>query len=206
LILIGAACLVLAGCGSSAGLTGTTSKSAYTSSSGSSSSTGKDTSGMQMGTSTGMEMPGEVGTPVPIQTLAGVTWQGMKITAQAMTPVRFYIPVANGKYQEVNPPKDASFHLMVMLTDAHTGYQIPYSTVWATIRKNGKIVYDKRQWPMISEYMGTHYGNNVALPGAGRYDLTLTISPPAVARHVEYAHKWLKVYSVTLPFKWTPPS
>ena len=45
---------------------------------------------------------------------------------------------------------------------------------------------------MISEYMGPHYGNNVILPGAGIYQLTLLVSPPVSARHIEYQNVWLK--------------
>ncbi len=60
---------------------------------------------------------------------------------------------------------------MIMLTDRHTHFQIPYASVWATITNSaGKVVYNEQQWPMISEYMGTHYGNNVPhlAPGATR--------------------------------------
>ena len=53
---------------------------------------------------------------------------------------------------------------MIPLSDASTGVAIPYSSVWATISKGGKIVFDERLWPMISRYMGPHYGNNVSLP------------------------------------------
>ena len=51
-----------------------------------------------------------------------------------------------------------------MLNDAHTGVAIPYASVWATIRKGGKIVSDDRQWPMLARYMGPHYGNDVRSP------------------------------------------
>jgi uncharacterized protein involved in high-affinity Fe2+ transport len=104
----------------------------------------------------------------------------------------------------VKPPKDVSFHLMVKLNDAHTNYPIPYAGVWATIRKAGKIVFDERQWPMLSEYIGPHYGNNVALPGAGVYRLTLLISPPVAARHLEYKNVWLKPHRVSYTFRWKP--
>ena len=66
---------------------------------------------------------------------------------------------------------------MVLLSDATTGVAIPYSSVWATISKDGKIVFDERLWPMISRYMGPHYGNNVSLPGAAP-----TTSPYSSAR------------------------
>jgi len=93
-----------------------------------------------------------------------------------------------------------------MLSDAQTGVAIPYASVWATIRRAGKIVYDERQWPMISRYMGPHYGNNVTLPGTGTYQLSLLVSPPVSARHMEYQKVWLKPHRVTLTFRWSPTS
>ena len=93
---------------------------------------------------------------------------------------------------------------MVDLNDARTGVTIPYASVWATITRQGQIVYDERQWPMISEYMGPHYGNNVALPGPGTYRLSLLISPPVSARHIEYRNVWLKPHRVTMTFRWKP--
>ncbi len=140
--------------------------------------------------------------PVPIQVLGTADWQGMKITAQAMTPVPFV--VYNGTSRQMVKPGKASFHLMVMLNDADTDVPIPYATVWATITKDGKVVFDERQWPMISRYMGPHYGNDVTLPGAGTYKLSLLISPPVSARHIEYANVWLKPHQVSFTFPWKP--
>ena len=141
--------------------------------------------------------------PVPMQQLGMADWQGMKITADAMTPVPFMI--YNGTtMQEVKPAKNTSFHLMVTLSDAQTGVAIPYATVWATITKGSARPFDESLWPMISRYMGPHYGNDVALPGAGTYQLTLLVSPPVSARHVEYEDVWLKPHKVTFTFHWKP--
>jgi uncharacterized protein involved in high-affinity Fe2+ transport len=79
---------------------------------------------------------------------------------------------------------------------------IPYSSVWATITRNGKVVYDERLWPMISRSMGPHYGNNVVLPRGGVYHLSLLVSPPEAARHLEYKNLWLKAHKVELSFRW----
>lgn len=178
------------------------------SSSAATSTTSSAMAGMQMSTGSS----GSSGTaamsvngikPIPTQVLASTTWEGMKITAQAMTAVPFV--VYNGtKATEIKPGPKTSFHLMVMLDDAHTGVPIPYATVWATISKEGHIYYDDRQWPMLSAYMGPHYGNNVSVPGPGTYDLSLLISPPVSARHIEYAHVWLKPHRVNLTFTWKP--
>jgi hypothetical protein len=164
--------------------------------------------GMNMGGSTtaATEVPSVNGIkPVPSQVLATADWQGMKIQARTMTPTTFV--VFNGtREQLVKPTKLTSFHLMVLLSDAHTGVAIPYAGVWATISKDGKVVYDERQWPMISAFMGPHYGNNVQLPGAGHYQLKLLISPPVSARHLEYRNVWTKQHRVTTSFSWNPPS
>ncbi len=140
---------------------------------------------------------------VPSQLLASTTWQGMKIEARTMTAAPFVIYNGTGE-TVVKPPKNVSFHLMVMLNDAHTGVPIPYAGVWVTITNDGKIVYDERQWPMLSAFMGPHYGNNVVLPGAGAYQLKLLISPPVSARHLEYENVWLHPHVVTESFHWAP--
>jgi uncharacterized protein involved in high-affinity Fe2+ transport len=143
--------------------------------------------------------------PVPTQVLGTAVWQGMKITASAMTPVPFLI--YNGtSMQEVKPAADVSFHLMVDLNDAQTNVAIPYASVWGTIKAGGKTPFDESLWPMISRYMGPHYGNDVPLPGAGSYQLTLLISPPVSARHLEYEDVWRTPHTVPFTFRWHPVS
>jgi uncharacterized protein involved in high-affinity Fe2+ transport len=143
--------------------------------------------------------------PVPTQMLGTTTWEGMKISADAMTAVPFVI--YNGTSEQmVKPTSKTSFHLMVLLNDAQTNVAIPYASVWATINRNGKIEFDERQWPMISRYMGPHYGNDVSLPGPGKYQLSLLVSPPVSARHVEYQNVWLKPHRVNFTFHWAPVS
>ncbi len=187
------------------------------SSSSSSSSSAGSMAGMNMGTSStsskaaqsesaaasAVSVPGIK--PIPTRVLGTAMWQGMRITAQAMTAVPFVI--FNGTSEHVvKPTARTSFHLMVMLNDAHTGVPIPYAGVWATIARRGAVVYDERQWPMISEYMGPHYGNDVTLPGDGTYRLSLLVSPPVSARHVEYQQVWLKTHRVSITFHWAPPT
>jgi Fe2+ transport protein len=143
--------------------------------------------------------------PIPTQVLGVAEWQGMKITADAMTAVPFFI--YNGTtMQEIKPPKNVSFHLMVLLNDAQTGVVIPYASVWGTITKGSKTSFDESLWPMISRYMGPHYGNDVVLPGAGTYHLSLLISPPVSARHIEYQDVWLTPHRVNFTFHWKPTS
>jgi hypothetical protein len=141
--------------------------------------------------------------PIPTRTLGATRWQGMKITARETTAAPFVI-YDGTRERMVKPAHNTAFHLMVMLSDTQTGVTIPYASVWATIRTAGKVVYDERQWPMISRYMGPHFGNNVSLPAAGMYQLSLLVSPPVSARHMEYQKVWLHPHRVTLTFRWSP--
>ena len=179
-----------------------------------SSSSASMSPGMSMGTSTGAasqsaaksEMAAAGSSvkgikPVATRVLGTAIWQGMKITAQAMTAVPFVVFDGTSEHM-VKPTSKTTFHLMVMLNDAHTGVPIPYAGVWATIARSDRVVYDERQWPMISEYMGPHYGNDVSLPGSGTYRLSLLVSPPVSARHVEYQHVWLSPHRVSMTFRW----
>jgi uncharacterized protein involved in high-affinity Fe2+ transport len=203
--------VLLGGCAAADKTTSTSSSTAASSGASGSGSSGSGSSGsgamagMSMGTtSTSAAMASTGGIkPVPTQTLGTAKWQGMKITAMAMTAVPFVIYDGTSE-QMVKPTSKTSFHLMVMLNDAQTNVPIPYASVWATITQGGKVVFDERQWPMISRYMGPHYGNDVSLPGAGNYQLSLLVSPPVSARHVEYQDVWLKPHRVTLPFHWQP--
>ncbi len=201
---------LLSGCAAANKEAATTSSASSTSAMNDANGSGS-MAGMNMGANASAGSTGSVnvatagGTikPVPTQVLGSTTWQGMKITAQAMTVVPF--EVYNGtSAQVVKPPPKASFHLMVMLNDAYTDVPIPYATVWATISKAGNVVSDERQWPMIARYMGPHYGNDVTLPGAGTYQLSLLISPPVSARHMEYADVWTEPHRVNFTFPWKP--
>jgi uncharacterized protein involved in high-affinity Fe2+ transport len=198
LAVVGISCAALAACGSSTGLSSTSAGSRAVTN-----PAAKSMAGMKMGTSAATSMSAGGIKAIPTQTLGTADWQGMKIQAMARTAVPFVI--FNGTHEQmVKPPKHVSFHLMVDLNDARTGVAIPYASVWATITRQGRTVYDERQWPMISEYMGPHYGNNVALPGPGTYRLSLLVSPPVSARHIEYRNVWLKPHRVTMTFRWQP--
>jgi hypothetical protein len=161
--------------------------------------------GMHMGGSgdTATKVPSVNGIkPVASQILATAHWQGMQIQARTTTPTEFVIYAGSGEERVVKPTRRTSFHLMVTLSDAHTGVAIPYAGVWATIKRKGRVVYDAQQQPMLSAYMGPHYGDNVTLPGAGHYELTLLISPPVAGRHLEYRRVWLKPHRVRVAFRW----
>jgi hypothetical protein len=216
-----AAALVIAGCASANKNDPGTSSSSMANMSGMS-TTGSSTTGSKVSSAMKMAMSSTVNPttaagmstkgvslggihPIPTQLLASTVWQGMRIEAFATTAVPFLVYTGTS-FHEVKPTNKTSFHLMVSLTDSETGVAIPYSTVWATIKRAGKVVYDERQYPMISRYMGPHYGNDVQVPGSGSYQLTLLVSPPVSARHIEYQNVWLTPHRANFTFQWKQPT
>jgi uncharacterized protein involved in high-affinity Fe2+ transport len=198
---------LLAGCGSSAGLGTTSAKHRSGGSAAMKMSASSGMAGMSMaGGGVAAEVPSVNGVkPVASQVLATAYWQGMEIQARTMTPTTFVVFDGTGHETTVKATKADSFHLMIMLSDEHTKVSIPYATVWATIFNGaGKQVYTQRQWPMLSAYMGPHYGNNVPHLAPGHYKLQLLVSPPVAARHLEYAHVWQTQHEVTETFAWKP--
>ena len=94
---------------------------------------------------------------------------------------------------------------MVMLSDDQTGVAIPYASVWATISRRARRLRRAAVADDLAVH-GPHYGNDVSVPGAGDYQLSLLVSPPVSARHVEYQNVWLNPHRVNFTFHWAPPA
>ncbi|WP_128478689.1 iron transporter [Halorussus pelagicus] len=72
--------------------------------------------------------------------------------------------------------EDATAHLMATLWDSETGTVLPTSEIRATILKGGEEIDSRRLWPMLSQNMGYHFGDNVRLDGNGTYTARLSVS------------------------------
>ncbi|MEF8853486.1 MAG: iron transporter [Haloarculaceae archaeon] len=70
-----------------------------------------------------------------------------------------------------------SVHLMTTVWDPETGTVVPSRSVEATVEREGETVVDRRLWPMLSQNMGVHAGDNVALDGDGTYEVTVAVGP-----------------------------
>lgn len=139
-----------------------------------------------------------------METLATKLHDGMRIEVVSMGPETF--TVEEGDRTIVHRPSpDDNVHLMVTLADERTGERIPYSSVQIALSKDGRRVVDTRLWPMISQHVGMHYGENLSLPESGRYEAVLTVGAPAVARHEELADKWTRPVKITFDLDWTAP-
>lgn len=92
-------------------------------------------------------------------------------------PHRFWTLTGTRK-KTVEASEDADIHLMAAAWDAESGLVVPTANNTVTVTKGGKSVDQRTLWPMLSQPMSFHFGDNVALDGDGTYTARVEISPP----------------------------
>ncbi|HET7323397.1 MAG TPA: iron transporter [Halococcus sp.] len=96
-------------------------------------------------------------------------------------PHRFWTVTGN-RTNKVAIQDGDSIHLMVSVWDRKTGVYFMDTTPAVTISQNGETVTTVRPWTMLTQNMGFHAGDNVALPGGGTYSVTVDVPPTAARR------------------------
>jgi hypothetical protein len=90
-------------------------------------------------------------------------------------PHRFWT-VTGTNAEQVSIQDADSVHLMATVWDPETNVVLPVSAgVSITVSQDGETVAQKPPWPMISQNMGFHYGDNYQLAGDGLYDVTVGV-------------------------------
>ena len=75
----------------------------------------------------------------------------------------------------VDPPEGDSVHFMATVWDTETEVVLPVdSGLSIEIEKDGQLVDSRTPWPMISQSMGFHFGDNYELDGDGEYTATIS--------------------------------
>ncbi|ADB60371.1 hypothetical protein Htur_1485 [Haloterrigena turkmenica DSM 5511] len=123
-------------------------------------------------------------------TYGTATAGGREIALLASRPHSFWI-VTDAERNRADIRSRHDVHLMVTVRDAETGTFVPAS-VRTAIRTRGDAtdarddtadatnaadatVDERSLWPMLSQRMGPHYGDNVSLEGDGPYTVTIRV-------------------------------
>jgi hypothetical protein len=98
------------------------------------------------------------------------------VTPMFTYPHKFWL--VTGTDREVVDPGASGVHVMLTVRDAETGTVLPVDK-GATMRvlRDGSVVDQRAPWPMISQRMGFHFGDNVALPDQGTYTVEFDLNP-----------------------------
>lgn len=96
-------------------------------------------------------------------------------------PHRFWLMKPNG-ITKVDIQSQDSLHLMPVIWERETGIIPPDINPQVTITQDGDSVSQFAPWPMLSQPMGFHFGDNVQLDGDGKYTVDVSIGGPSIRR------------------------
>lgn len=103
------------------------------------------------------------------------------VTPMITYPHKFWLLA--GDEREVVNPDSGGVHLMITVWDPQTETVLPVDKgAQVEITKDGELVDQRAPWPMISQRMGFHFGDNVELTEDGTYSVELDLNPLADVR------------------------
>lgn len=104
--------------------------------------------------------------------------------------------------QRVEPSASDDVHLMVTARDRETGLVVPLdSSPVFELFHEGESLEEERPWLMISQQMGFHFGDNVALGEDGTYRVEGRVSPLSVRRTGAFAGRFEDPVSFSFEFE-----
>jgi hypothetical protein len=140
---------------------------------------GESGPGSRSGPPTIEERPDAVYVPTHVEgmEMAGVAETGRLRIALSYSVAHPFWLLDGAQTNRVDVTDDDTIHLMATVWDAETNTAIPSSNILMSVSNDGDHVVEKRIWPMLSQNMGFHYGDNVGLEGDGTYQVDLQFGP-----------------------------
>jgi hypothetical protein len=96
-------------------------------------------------------------------------------------PHRFWL-VRGEDTEKVSIESDEDIHLMVSVWDDQSGMVLPATSPRIELAGPEGDTRRFSPWQMLSQRMGVHYGDNVALWADGEYDATVSLAPGGTRR------------------------
>lgn len=114
--------------------------------------------------------------------MAGMAKQGDLTCALTYTyPHRFWLVTGQEK-KKVEIQSSDSVHIMSVVWDQKTKIVPPDLNPQITITQDGEEVTQLSPWPMLSQPMSIHFGDNVQLSGDGTYKAEIRVGKPSTKR------------------------
>jgi len=125
------------------------------------------------------------------------------VTPMLTYPHRFWL--VTGTEREEVAPSASGVHLMATVWDADTGEVLPVDTgSQMRITRDSDPVDQRAPWPMVSQTMGFHFGDNVGLPDQGTYTVEFDLTPiggDTVRTTGAFADRFAEQRTVTFEFE-----
>ncbi|SEO98035.1 Fe2+ transport protein [Halogranum amylolyticum] len=101
---------------------------------------------------------------------------------------------------EVPFESDDTVHLMAIVWEPETGVVVPSTDVTVEVTNSDGLVYQEVVYPMFSQQMGVHYGDNVALDGNDVYTVTVTVAGVPFERFGSFEGKFAEAATAEIQF------
>ncbi len=118
-------------------------------------------------------------------------------------PTRFWELVGETGYER-GVASDDDVHLMALAWDPETGVVFPEAGLTVRIARSGTLVTQESVYAMLSQRLGFHYGDNVPLPGADTYEVTVTVGGLQLRRTGAFAGRFDSAASHTFEWLYDP--
>ncbi len=103
--------------------------------------------------------------------------------------------------EPVEPEAGRGVHLMLVVWDPETEHVLPVDlSPQATIEGDGGWQRSRSLWPMLSQEMGVHFGDNLTLPADGSYTVRVDLPPITTRRTGAFAGRFDDGASATFEF------
>ncbi|MFB6131521.1 MAG: hypothetical protein ABEJ28_11960 [Salinigranum sp.] len=130
------------------------------------------------------DRPDRVYVPTHVESMAVADTRKAEGHACALAytyPHRFWL-VTGSHTKKVDIGPDDSVHLMPVVWHRATGVVPGDVALTVTVARDGDRLTRFRPWPMLSQPMGFHFGDNVSLPGDGTYSITVEMRASGATR------------------------
>jgi len=117
-------------------------------------------------------------------------------------PHRFW-NVTGDRVEAAAPTDDHDIHLMVTVRDAETGRVLPAETgLRVTVGREGESGTPHTPWPMVSQEMGFHFGDNLTLGGDGTYEATVRVGAIDARKTGPFTGRFAEPATATFAFEY----
>jgi len=134
--------------------------------------------------------------------LIGVEEYDDRSVALSYTYTERFWTVTGRRTQRVGIGADYNaVHMMVSVWDTETGTVLPVGTgVRLTVERDGGTVTDRAPWPMLSQRMGFHFGDNVDLGDQGVFSIDVEVGTTTIPRRGAFAGRFEESGTVSFEF------
>ena len=99
----------------------------------------------------------------------------LMVSLSYTSPHEFFV-VTGSRTNKTEIQDGDTMHLMAMVHDMKTGLIAPQVEPTITISKDGEELTSNQPWPMLSQSMGYHFGDNVTVSGKAAYQFDVTVN------------------------------